>query len=290
VERGQPALGLLVEDRSVSRRTTALAAGLLAALLAVAGCSSGDDPEAQKTTPSPSAPAAPPAAPPARACYDLSFAEATAPTSTADPVPCTAEHTAATIRVGTIRPVVDGHLQAVDSDAVQQQIATRCRARLASYLGGDEEARRLSRLTVVWFSPSLAQSDRGALWFRCDLVALAGHDELAPLPRRTRGLLDAGDALDRFGTCGTASPAASRFERVICSAPHTWRARASIDLPKGSKYLGKAADAAAVASCRDIEARLASDILKLKWSFEWPTQAQWDTGQRYGFCWTPDPA
>ena len=273
----------------MSRRTTALVVGVVAALLTVAGCSSDDAP-AEKTTPSPSASAAPPAAPPRHACYDLSFNEATAATSTADPVPCKAQHTAATIRVGTIRPVVDGHLQAVDSDAVQQQIATRCRARLASYLGGDEESRRLSRLTVVWFSPSLAQSDRGALWFRCDLVALAGHDELAPLPRRARGLLDADGALDRFGTCGTSSPAASRFERVICSAPHSWRARAAIDLPNGSKYLGKAPGAAADATCRDIEARLASDILTLKWSFEWPTQAQWEAGQRYGYCWTPDPA
>jgi len=274
----------------VSRRTTGLVAICLAAVLAATACSSDDPPKAEPTKASPTAPAAPPAPPAARACYDLSFAEAVEPTSTADPVPCNGQHTAATIRVGTIRPVADGHLLAVDSDTVQQQIAGRCRNRLASYLGGDEETRRLSRLTVVWFSPSLAQSDRGALWFRCDLVALAGHDELAALPRRTRGLLGSSGVLDRFGTCGTSSPAASRFERVICSAPHSWRARAAIDLPPGSKYLGKAAGAAAEAACRDIEARLASDILNLKWSFEWPTKEQWDAGQRHGLCWTPDPA
>jgi hypothetical protein len=273
----------------VVRRTLVRLALGLAAVIAVTGCN-GDEPAAKPTTPSPTAPATPAAAPPPHACYDLTFAEAAAPTNTSDPVPCTAQHTTATIRVGTIRPVVDGHLLAVDSDAVQEQIAGRCRARLASYLGGDEETRRLSRLTVVWFSPSLAESDRGALWFRCDLIALAGHDQLAPLPQKTRGLLAADGALDRFGTCGTSSPAASRFQRVICSAPHSWRARATIDLPKNSKYLDKAAGAAADGTCRDIESRLASDILKLKWSFEWPTQAQWDAGQRYGYCWTPDPA
>jgi hypothetical protein len=293
---GQPTVDLLDEDGPVSRRTSTLAVCALAGLLTVAGCS-GDKPDAAPTSAPTSAPTtarttapAPPAAPPQHACYDLDLDEATAPTSTSAPVPCSDAHTATTIRVDTISPILDGHLLAVDSDTVQQQIANRCRGRLAAYLGGDEETQRLSRLTVVWFSPSLAQSDRGAVWFRCDLVALAGHDQLAPLPRKTRGLLAGDGVLDRYGTCGTSSPAASHFQRVICSAPHAWRARATIDLPKGSKYLGKAPGADADAACRDIEARLASDILKLKWSFEWPTRAQWDAGQRYGYCWTPDPA
>lgn len=262
-----------------------LAAGNLAA------CSQ-DEPSAtnKSTTPSPSATVPPPAVPARHACYDLDFAAAEAPTSTAAPVPCRGPHTTTTIRVGTIQPVVDGHLLAVDSDTVQQQVAARCRSRLASYVGGDEETRRLSRLTVVWFTPSLADSDRGALWFRCDLVALAGHDQLTPLPRSARGLLAHTDALDRFGTCGTSSPAARHFQRVICSAPHTWRARATVALPAHAKFLGKAAAAGASSSCHDVEARLASDVLKLRWSFEWPTREQWDAGQRYGYCWTPDPA
>jgi hypothetical protein len=142
----------------------------------------------------------------------------------------------------------------------------------------------------VWFSPSLEEGDLGARWFRCDVVALAGRDRLAPLPRSLRGVLDRNGALDTYGTCGTAAPAAPRFQRVICSRRHTWRARATIELPAGAKYLGQAAGAAADSACRDIDTRLAADILKLQWSFEWPTRAQWEQGQRYGICWTPDPA
>jgi hypothetical protein len=275
------------------RRIGALA--LAAAIAAAAACSGGDEPgtggsSTNRSSSSPSSPAAPAAAPPRHACYDLDFEEAVKPTNAAQPVPCSAAHTAVTIQVGTIRPVVDGHLLAVDSDTVQQQVARRCRARLADHLGGDPDTVRLSRLTVVWFTPSLAESDSGALWFRCDLVALAGHDGLARLPRRTRGLLDTDGVLDRFGTCGTASPSSARFTRVICSARHSWRARATIALPRDARYLGKAAGAAADSTCRDIDARLAADILRLKWSFEWPTREQWDAGQRYGYCWTPDPA
>ena len=268
---------------------------LLAVLLGgLTACSKGKPGPTAETSSSSSAATsaapAPPAPPPAHACYDLDFAAAAKPTSTAPPVPCSAVHTTTTIRVGTIRPVVDGHLLAVDADAVQQQIAGRCRAALAAQVGGDEETRRLSRLTVVWFSPTLADSDRGALWFRCDLVALAGHDVLAPLPRATRGILSQDGALDRWGTCGTASPSASRFQRVICSRPHSWRARATIDLPAGATYLGKTAGAAADSACHDIDAKLAADSLKLHWSFEWPTRDAWNAGQRYGLCWTPDPA
>lgn len=274
-----------------SARASVAVLALVTSLGVLTACSE-DEPAAQETTtsPSPSVAPSPPAGPPPRACYDLDFAEAAEPTSTAAPVACTARHTAATIHVGTIRPVVDGHLLAVDSDTVQRQIAAQCRARLATHVGGTAETRRLSRLTVVWFSPSLEQSNNGALWFRCDLIALAGGEELATLPRSTRNLLASDDALDRFGTCGTASPAAPRFQRVICSKPHKWRARATIGLVAGAKYLGKAAGAAADARCRDIEARLASNSLKLRWSFEWPTREQWDAGQRFGYCWTPDPA
>jgi len=278
------------------RRIGSAAAGLALTVVAslATGCSSDSPRAAGTTSPTAAAPSTsatpPPAAPAARACYDLDFAAAVKPTSDAAPVPCGSAHTTATIHVGTVRPVVDGHLLAVDSDTVQQQVASRCRAQVARYLGGDEETRRLSRLTVVWFTPTLAESDRGALWFRCDLVALAGHDRLAPLPRRTRNLLSSPDALARYGTCGTASPAAPRFQRVICSEAHTWRARATLDLPAHAPYLGKTAGAAADAACHDIEARVASDILSLKWSFEWPTRDQWKAGQRYGYCWTPDPA
>jgi hypothetical protein len=277
------------------RWTSVTVSLLLGVVLGGAAACSQDQPttatrSSTPTTTTATATASPLATPSRHACYDLDFAAAAAPTSAAAPVPCNGPHTTATIHVGTIHPVVDGHLLAVDSDTVQQQVASRCRSRLASYVGGDEETRRLSRLTVVWFTPSLSDSDRGALWFRCDLVALAGHDQLAELPRATRGVLGAPQALDRFGTCGTSSPAAHAFERVICSAPHTWRARATIALPAGAKYLGKVAAAAASSSCHDIEAQLAGDTLKLKWSFEWPTRQQWKTGQRFGYCWTPDPA
>jgi hypothetical protein len=267
--------------------------GMLAVLSTAAGCSSGSSSATGTTTPSASAVAsttAPPApAPPPRvgSCHRLTFAEATSPTDDSSPVGCGTTHTSTTIAVGTLHLIADGHLLAVDSRAAQDQLARRCPARLPAYVGGDLTTRRLSRLEVVWFGPSVEQADLGARWFRCDLVALGDQGRLAPLAPKMRGVLDHAGALDRWGTCGTAAPTARGFRRVICSAPHTWQAVDIITLPPGTRFLGKAATADANARCKDVAKSRAGGALKYTWSFEWPTRQQWRAGQHYGYCWIP---
>lgn len=202
-------------------------------------------------------------------------------------VPCTQGHTSVTMFVGKADPVVDGHLMAVDSSAVQAQLARRCPRRLAAYVGGDETDRRLSRLETVWFGPTVEQADRGARWFRCDLVALQSDGTLAPLGPRMRGILGQTSALETWGTCGTTAPSEKDFQRVICSQPHRWRAVDVIALPPAAHFLGKQANRVADAGCHDIASSRAGSQLKFAWSFEWPTREQWNAGQRYGYCWLP---
>ncbi|WP_148046035.1 septum formation family protein [Nocardioides marmoriginsengisoli] len=269
-----------------SRRSSVLLAVLLVASFALAGCRS-DSPGAAPADPG-TPTAAPAAAPRVGACYRLDVAAALEATNSARPVGCSQRHNAVTLMVGTIDPVVDGHLLAIDAAPVQRQIAARCRAAVDDHVGGSTETQRLSRVQAVWFSPTLADSDRGALWFRCDLVISGTATAFSDLPRKTRGLLDRSGALDRYGTCGTAAPGTAGFTRVLCSAKHAWRARATIALPAKAGYLGKAAGKAADSACRDVEARRATTSLRLRWSFEWPTKTQWQAGQRHGLCWTPD--
>jgi hypothetical protein len=260
-----------------------LPAVLLPAAL-LAGCSDDDpaaDPSASPTT------AAPAAAPAVGACYRLTVDDALQPTNADAPVPCTGRHTSETVYVGTLDPTFDGHLLALDAARVQREVARRCRARVDAHVGGGTETQRLSRVQAVWFSPSLRDADRGATWFRCDVVIGAGSDRFAPLPRRTRRLLARPGALDRWGTCGTAAPSAAGFERVLCSARHTWRARATVTLPAATRYLSKKAGALADTRCRDVAVRMDPTSSTFRWSFEWPTTAQWKAGQRYGLCWIP---
>lgn len=274
-------------------RLAALVAGCLTLAVVAYGCS-GSTPKAgpspqpsRQPTPTATTAPPPPPAPAAGSCHRLSLERATSPTDSRRAVPCRSPHTTVTLRVGHFDPVRDGHLLGVDSRTVQDQISGRCSSRLLRVLGGSRDDRRLSRFTVVWFSPTVAQAQAGATWFRCDAVALAGNDRLAQLPSRVQDLLGRAHALDRFGTCGTAAPDSAHFQRVICSHRHRWRAVSVVGLPAGAHFHARSAAASANARCKQVAANASGGALKYTWAFEWPTQDQWRSGQRYGFCWLP---
>ena len=42
-------------------------------------------------------------------------------------------------------------------------------------------------------------------------------------------------------------------------------------------------------TCADAARAIASDALDYEWGYEWPTKDQWEAGQSYGRCWSPDP-
>ena len=294
-------------------RPLALLAAAVASVVTVgllAGCTADTD---DGTAPSTSASAAPSsdgsadasssddarttervAAPPAprpKACYRLTFEQLTVPSNDSEPVPCTRRHDAQTIHVGRLDTVVDGHSLAVDSERVRRQLARTCPRKLAEQVGGTTETRNLSRFEVVWFSPTLEQADRGADWFRCDLVAIAAGDVLFPLPPRPRvaGVLDRPGALATYGLCGTAEPGTPTFERVICARRHSWRAISTIALPGAERYPGTArVRSAGDSPCRDTARDQAADPLQFEYGWEWPSAKQWDNGQRFGYCWAPD--
>ncbi len=271
---------------------------LLVLAVLLAGCTSSPSssdkpaPSASSSSAAASSSAAPavPAAPKGAACYRLTPAQLAQPTNDSDPVSCTARHNARTIFVGRLDTVVDGHSVAVDSARVQRQLSTTCPRKLAAYVGGSPATRDLSRLNVVWYSPSLEQSDAGADWFRCDVVAFGREQQLASLPAggALRGVLSRPGALDTYGLCGTAAPGARGFERVICRKTHSWRAFATIGLPGGRAYPGSAAvRQAGNDDCRGQARARASDSLQFRYGWEWPTREQWLGGQHYGYCWVP---
>jgi hypothetical protein len=272
------------------------------ALVVLGGCTDGSEPSAEPSasasTPStaPSRPATTPRpvvpAPPEKgACYRLQPGQLTRPTNDSRPVPCDSPHTARTVFVGTLDTVVNGHSVAVDSAFVQRQLSTTCPRKLAGFVGGSPEARDLSRFAVVWFSPTLAESDRGADWFRCDLVAFSGERSLFGLPRKppgVRGALDRPDALATYGLCGSAAPGDKGFQRVICGRPHSWKAFGTIGLDGPKRYPG--ADQlrdAGDGECKSRAAARAEDALRFRYGWEWPTREQWEAGQRFGYCWVP---
>lgn len=217
----------------------------------------------------------------------MSFEQAVAPVVSGTDVPCAKRHTAQTFHVGRLPLLRGGHLLAVDSPDVQATVADACQDRLGDYAGGSAEQRRLSMVRAVWFTPSVEEATKGADWFRCDVVALAGgkaSDALARLPRRAKGLVGASE---RYRMCGTASPDSKAFARVPCASKHSWVAVAAVDLP-GKAYPSAAAAADVMdGRCRDAAQSRSGDPLDVTWSQERPSKAQWDAGQHYGICWAP---
>lgn len=275
------------------------AAPAVAVLLLATACSggSGSSPDPAPADPSTSAPspsATPPpraeevAAPEEGACYDLGYDDALAPTTTVRSTGCGREHTAQTFATGRLETVVDGHLLAVDAARVRSQPEQECQERLGGFVGGTEEARRLSMLRTVWFTPTVAQSDRGAEWFRCDVIAVGADEELADLGQDLEGTLASTDGAGRYGMCGTAAPDADAFERVVCAREHTWRAISVVDLPDGDYPGAAAAREAGQAPCEDAGRDAAADPAEFEWGYEWPDAEQWAAGQTYGRCWAPD--
>ena len=223
-----------------------------------------------------------------RACYDLDHDEAVAPTNDREPVDCRAAHTSMTFAVGDLDAVVDGHLLAVDSDRVQAQVAETCPEQLAGFIGGTTEDRRLSMLRATWFTPTVKESDAGAAWYRCDVIALAGDEDLARLTGMVGGVLDRPEDSERYAMCGTAEPGTPGFSRVICSSRHSWRAISTVPFDGGAYPGVEEVRSAGETPCRDAARAVADDSLSFQWGYEWPTGAQWQAGQTYGLCWAPD--
>ncbi len=271
------------------------------AVLLLAGCSGGSEEPDQPagsgstagTSASPTTDATPPRATPpprpaARACHRLDYAQALAPTAVRAPVPCRRAHTAETYEVGALDVVVDGHLLAVDARRVREQPAAACPAALPAYVGGSREALRLSVLRPVWFTPTLADADAGAAWYRCDVVVLGGRETLLSVTGSLRGVLDTPAGRDRYGLCATASPDDADVVRVPCSRPHRWRAFDVVPLPAGDYPGARAIADAAAGRCEDGAAQQAEDPLDYEWAYEGPDRTAWEAGQTFARCWAPD--
>jgi len=294
----EPALGVLGEDRLVraAPRAAAVAVALALGMLA-AGCSgstsstadagpsavlpsstatSAATSSAPRPTPRPDPP------PPERACYRLGYDDALAPTISKKPVPCTGRHTAVNFYVGTYAENL-----AVDGAAVHRLVSTQCPKRFATFAGGSLEDRRLSLLRTVWFTPTVQQAALGARWYSCVALAIRDSRSLAVLTARVAGALDDADGRAHYGLCATAEPGSAGFEQRICSAPHSWRSLQTVPFPPGH-YPGVArVRSAGQTICKDAGHDVASDPLSYRWSYQWPTLAQWRGGQTYGICWAP---
>jgi hypothetical protein len=266
-----------------------LAGPVVCAALALTGCGGSAGGSADESPePAASSSSTAPERPQVGDCHRLSARELLGSADTKPAVECQDEHTTETAYVGTFKAAVLSDPQTLTGDKANRRAAQTCRKEAASYLGTDRGRQLLTRVEVLWFVPTPEQVDAGADWLRCDVVVLERDDRLMPLPRSMKGALRQERGFDRYGLCGTARPGTKDFRRVVCGEEHSWRAISTIGIDGGKRYPGAGAvRAQGEEECQGQARAAQDDALQYDYGWEWPTKAQWEAGQRHGYCWAP---
>ena len=146
----------------------------------------------------------------------------------------------------------------------------------------------------MWFTPTIEQSDAGAAWYRCDVIAVPGDKKVAKIDHDISGALKKPEGRAEFAHVRHRPARHRGVRRVLCREDHSWKAISVIDLSDRSKNGGvprrRRVKDAGQTVCADAARAIASDALDYEWGYEWPTKDQWQAGQTYGRCWSPDPA
>lgn len=249
----------------------ALVVGLVVALLCT-GCGSsaagGDDM----------------ATPTVGTCRNLTSAQTIALSNSSRRVSCTAPHDAETFASGSLPASLKdkGYRDA----ALDRWAYATCSEKLATWLGGDDSMVMRSVLTWIWFRPSQGAWNKGARWYRCDVLGgSAGAKRLIDLPTTTQGLM-AGPPDNRWMVCARGRSVAAGV-RVACSQQHDWRAVTTIKLGEsGDKYPG---DAAVQTKTKDYCQGSVSAWLgypsDYDYGYTWFGENEWSAGNRRAVCW-----
>jgi hypothetical protein len=254
----------------VVRRTIML---LTLGMVAAACSANGDrDTEADRLTP-----------PKLGACRDLTAADLDKP-SNADPVvPCSERHTAQTFSVGTL-PEETGTAY---RDKLQGRfVYDACNQAFRDHLGVDESLALRIQLSWAWFRPSERGWDRGARWYRCDVVGgPQGAKRLRELPIQVEGLFTTGQP-DAWLNCARGATIASSTT-VPCSEPHDWRAVATVKVGQpADPYPGdRIVQVRSRDGCSDWIGRWSRYPEDYEYGYTWFHEAEWVTGNRRSVCW-----
>ncbi len=227
-----------------------------------------------------------PGAPVVGACRVLTLADIAPATNAAPTVACGSPHTSVTISVGGFPSwrVTSANLR---SGVLGKEALQRCTTAWRRTVGGDVAAQHTTVVGLVYYLPDADELNRGAHWFRCDLVIGGGKDgmRLQDLPARVAGLLDA-PLPDRLRACRTA-PEFSRGRQVSCARPHVLRAIGVATLPNQTAYPGKAAlQKASAAGCRPVAKRWLNGRVGAGTASQWPDETGWTLlHDRSATCW-----
>lgn len=224
-------------------------------------------------------------APALGACRELTPADISQPQNATETVECSKPHTAETFFVGNFPEKVSRGV-GVDDRKLGAYVYKTCTERFQTFLDGDESTVMRSVLTWAWFRPSETAWEKGARWFRCDVVGgTESSEELRTLPKTTEHLLLKGPK-DEWMTCANGETVAES-EKVACSEPHNWRAVTTIKVGRQEDpYPGdRLVEIRTRDFCSDSVGAWMNYPVDYDFGYTYFRKAEWAGGNRRSICW-----
>ena len=229
-------------------------------------------------------------APAVGACRNLTPQDVELPSNATKVVDCTRKHTAETYAAGEL----PAELKDVDYDAPElgTYAYETCSASLQEFLQADESTVMRSIVSWAWFRPSQAAWDKGARWYRCDVVGGGeGSQSFVTLPKSAAGLLAPGPVNDDWMVC-VNGPSVQAAPKIACSKKHNWRAVTTIKVAgPDAPYPG---DEAVEKTTRDYCSESVGAWLgyppDYDFGYTWFHEGEWKAGNRRSVCWAATTA
>jgi hypothetical protein len=223
-------------------------------------------------------------APELGACRMLTPEDVAEPSNATRTVNCSEKHTAQTFAVG---PLPDGFDDADYDDEEMGEFAYRtCSDQFEKFLGADESLVMRTIVSWAWFRPSEEAWDKGARWYRCDIVGGGEQSkEYAELPETAEGLLQ-GRPNDRWMVC-VAGESVSGAPKIPCTEKHDWRAVTTIKLgDEEDAYPGdRVVEVTTRDFCSDSVGAWLNYPIDYEFGYTWFHEAEWEAGNRRSGCW-----
>jgi hypothetical protein len=217
------------------------------------------------------------------ACRDLVARDLAEPSNASPVVSCAKPHTAQTFAVGTL-PADTG--SSYTDPKHGRFVFQTCTQAFRDFLGVDESLAMRIQLSWAWFRPSKRGWDRGARWYRCDVVGGPdGAKELRPLPTDAQGMFNT-DLPDAWLTCARG-PSVPHSTKVPCSEQHDWRAVSTIKVgqPQDPYPGDRIVQVLSRDRCSEWVAAWTHYAPDYDFGYTWFHEAEWAAGNRRSICW-----
>lgn len=218
------------------------------------------------------------------ACRSLTPDDVALASNASPTLDCAKPHTAQTYAVGE----VPDRLRAADydSDELSAFAYETCSKKFAAFLGADESLVMRTVVSWAWFRPTPDDWEKGARWYRCDVVG--GGEQSATyvdLPRDAQGLLQ-GRPADAWLVCAAGETVADS-PKVPCSEKHDWRAVTTIKVGnEPDPYPGdRLVEVTTRDFCSDSVGAWLNYPADFDFGYTWFREAEWEAGNRRSVCW-----